>query len=53
VAPLATSGEFANNFFMTPDDFKVIVGGDATAIVGFVAAAVLYFVLSKVLKSKK
>ncbi len=53
VAPLATSGEFANNFFMTPDDFKVVVGGDATAIVGFVAAAVLYFVLSKVLKSKK
>lgn len=53
VAPLATSGEFANNFFMTPDNFKVIVGGDATAIVGFVTAAVLYFVLSRVLTSDK
>ena len=53
VAPLAVEGEFANNFFMTPDNFKVIVGGDAIAVVGFVAAAVLYFVLSKVLPSKK
>jgi hypothetical protein len=38
---------------MTPDNFKVIVGGDATAIVGFVTAAVLYFVLSRVLTSDK
>ena len=53
VAPLAIEGEFANNFFMTPDNFKVVVGGDATAAVGFVSAAVIYYVLSKVLRSKK
>jgi NCS1 family nucleobase:cation symporter-1 len=53
VAKGAVSGVFANNFFTTPDGFKVIVGGDATAIVGFVIAAVLYWILSKALKSTK
>ena len=51
VAPLATAGEFAKNFYMTPDNFKVVTGGDATAIVGFVIAAVLYYVLAKATKS--
>ncbi len=51
VAPGAVSGAFADNFFMTPDNFKVVVGGDATAIVGFVLAGALYFVLAKVLKT--
>jgi NCS1 family nucleobase:cation symporter-1 len=53
VAPGAVAGVFANNFFKTPDGFKVIVGGDATAAVGFVIAAVLYWVLSKAFKSTK
>jgi NCS1 family nucleobase:cation symporter-1 len=53
VAPGAVAGVFANNFFFTPDKFKVVVGGDATAIVGFVIAAVLYYVLSSVSKSTK
>ena len=50
VAPGAISGAFADNFFMA-DDFKVVVGGDATAIVGFILAGVLYYVLSKFLKT--
>jgi NCS1 family nucleobase:cation symporter-1 len=53
VAKGAVSGLFADNFFTTKDGFKVIVGGDATAIVGFVIAAVLYWILSKALKSTK
>jgi NCS1 family nucleobase:cation symporter-1 len=53
VAPGAVAGAFADNFFKTDTGFKVIVGGDATAIVGFVIAAVLYWVLSKAFKSTK
>ena len=53
VAPGAVAGPFADNFFMTPDNFKVVVGGDATAIVGFTLAAVLYWVLSTVSNSTK
>jgi len=32
---------------------KIVTGGDATALFGFVIAAVLYFVLSKALGSTK
>ena len=53
VAKGAVSGVFADNFFMTNDGFKVIVGGDATALVGFVLAAVIYWVLATALKSTK
>ncbi len=52
VAPLATSGSFADNFYMA-DGVKIIEGGDATAIVGFVIAAVLYYVLATALKTTK
>jgi len=53
VAPGAVAGVFADNFLKTDTGFKVIVGGDATAAVGFVIAAVLYWVLSKAFKSTK
>jgi NCS1 family nucleobase:cation symporter-1 len=52
MAPGSTAGPFADNFFMA-GDVKVIIGGDATAIVGFAIAAVLYWVLSTVSKSTK
>ncbi|MFM6962652.1 MAG: purine-cytosine permease family protein [Micrococcales bacterium] len=52
IAPLATSGAFADNFYMA-DGVKIITGGDATAIVGFVIAGVLYYVLAKALKTTK
>jgi len=51
VAPGAISGVFADNFFLTPDNFKVVVGGDATAVVGFILAGALYYVLTKFLKN--
>lgn len=57
VAPGAVSGIFASNGFdKTLDDgtvIHIVVGGDATALVGFVLAGVLYFVLAKALKSTK
>ena len=53
VAKGAVSGIFASNFYTTADGFKVVTGGDATALVVFVIAAVLYFVLSKALGSTK
>lgn len=53
VAPGAVSGTFADNFFTAGDGTKVVVGGDATAIVGFVLAGVLYFVLAKAMKTTK
>ncbi|MEY2946603.1 MAG: hypothetical protein RL243_1387, partial [Actinomycetota bacterium] len=43
---------FADNFYMA-DGVKIITGGDATALVGFVIAAVLYWVLSKALGTTK
>jgi NCS1 family nucleobase:cation symporter-1 len=52
VAKGAVSGIFADNFYMA-DGVKIITGGDATALVGFVLAAVLYFVLSKALGTTK
>jgi len=52
VAPGATSGIFASNFYMA-NGVKIITGGDATALAGFVIAAVLYWVLSKAFKSTK
>jgi len=53
VAKGAVSGIFADNFYMDPKFGKIIVGGDATALAGFVIAAVLYYVLATVLKSNK
>ncbi|MCX8529625.1 MAG: cytosine permease [Rhodoluna sp.] len=57
VAPAALGGAFASNGFdKTLDDgtvIHVVVGGDITALVGFVIAAVLYFVLAKALKTTK
>jgi NCS1 family nucleobase:cation symporter-1 len=53
VAPGAISGVFADNFYMDPKFGKIIVGGDATALAGFIIAAVLYWVLATVLKSNK
>ncbi|MDE2409025.1 MAG: cytosine permease [Actinomycetales bacterium] len=52
VAKGAVSGIFADNFYMA-DGVKIITGGDATALVGFVIAAVLYWVLSKALGTTK
>jgi NCS1 family nucleobase:cation symporter-1 len=52
VAPGAVSGIFADNFYMA-NGVKIVTGGDATALFGFVIAAVLYFVLSKALGSTK
>lgn len=52
VAKGAVSGIFADNFYMA-DGVKIVTGGDATALVGFVIAAVLYFVLSKALGTTK
>jgi hypothetical protein len=53
VAPGAVAGVFADNWFSPAEGVKVVIGGDATAIVGFVIAAVLYWVLRKALKSSK
>jgi len=52
VAKGAVSGIFADNFYMA-DGVKIVTGGDATALVGFVLAAVLYWVLSKALGTTK
>jgi purine-cytosine permease-like protein len=52
VAPGATAGVFQSNFYMA-DKIKIVVGGDATALVGFVIAEVLYWVLATALKSTK
>lgn len=52
VAPGATAGAFADNYYMS-NGIKIITGGDATAIVGFVAAAVIYWILRKALKPSK
>jgi NCS1 family nucleobase:cation symporter-1 len=52
VAPLAT-GWFADNFYMDPKFGKIVVGGDITALAGFVIAAVVYFVLAKALRTNK
>ena len=57
VAPGAVAGAFASNGFdKTLDDgtvIHVVVGGDITALVGFVIAGVVYFVLAKALKTVK
>jgi NCS1 family nucleobase:cation symporter-1 len=53
VAPGAVAGVFADNWFSPAEGVKVVIGGDATAIVGVVIAAVLYWVLRKALKSSK
>jgi nucleobase:cation symporter-1, NCS1 family len=52
VAPGATAGVFADNFYMS-NGIKIVTGGDATALAGFVLAAVLYWVLSKAMGSTK
>jgi nucleobase:cation symporter-1, NCS1 family len=52
VAPGAVAGVFADNFYMDKG-IKIITGGDATALVGFVIAAVLYWVLRKLVKPSK
>jgi NCS1 family nucleobase:cation symporter-1 len=57
VAPGAIAGAFADNAYDIKGDggklIHIITGGDITALVGFVIAAVLYFVLAKALKTTK